>query len=156
MIVKIRKFFEQYIIVTESISEEQLEHQLQLACAALMIEVLYADYSVAQGELETLRKTLQDNFDLNQDEAQNLIQLAREERAEATDYYQFTSLINEFYTQQQKRELVTRLWQMAYADHTVHKFEEHLVRKLADLLHVPHSAFIKSKHAASAKPGTRD
>jgi len=156
MIVKIRQFFEQYIIVTESISEEELEHQLQLACAALMIEVLYADYSVAQSELDILRNALQDNFDLNINEAQNLIQLAEEERAEATDYYQFTSLINEFYTQQQKRELVTRLWEMAYADHTVHKFEEHLVRRLADLLHVPHSAFIKSKHEASAKPGTRD
>jgi uncharacterized tellurite resistance protein B-like protein len=156
MIVKIRRFFEQYIIVTESISEDELEHQLQLACAALMIEVLYADYSVDQSEIDTLRKALQDNFDLKIDEAENLIQLAEEERAQATDYYQFTSLINEFYTQQQKRELVTRLWQMAYADHAVHKFEEHLVRRLADLLHVPHSAFIQSKHRASAKPGTEN
>jgi uncharacterized tellurite resistance protein B-like protein len=156
MIVKIRRFFEQYIIVTESISEDELEHQLQLACAALMIEVLYADYSVDQSEIDTLRKALQENFDLKKEEADKLIQLAEEERAQATDYYQFTSLINEFYTQQQKRELVTRLWQMAYADHTVHKFEEHLVRRLADLLHVPHSAFIQSKHRASSKPGTRD
>ena len=155
MIVKIRRFFEQYIIVTESINEDELEHQLQLACAALMIEVLYADYSVDQSEIDTLRKALQDNFDLKVDEAENLIQLAEEERTQATDYYQFTSLINEFYTQQQKRELVTRLWQMAYADHTVHKFEEHLVRRLADLLHVPHSVFIQSKHRASSKPGVK-
>ena len=156
MIVKIRRFFEQYIIVTDSISEDELEHQLQLACAALMIEVLYADYSVDQSEIDTLRKALQENFDLKKEEADKLIQLAEEERAQATDYYQFTSLINEFYTQQQKRELVTRLWQMAYADHTVHKFEEHLVRRLADLLHVPHSAFMQSKHRASVKPVTRD
>jgi len=156
MIVKIRRFFEQYIIVTDSISEDELEHQLQLACAALMIEVLYADYSVDQSEIDTLRKALQENFDLKKEEADKLIQLAEEERSQATDYYQFTSLINEFYTQQQKRELVTRLWQMAYADHTVHKFEEHLVRRLADLLHVPHSAFMQSKHRASVKPVTRD
>ena len=154
MIVKIKQFFEQYIIVTESISEDELEHQLQLACAALMIEVLYADYSVDEKELNTLRKTLQDNFDLNKEEAENLIQLAQQEATQATDYYQFTSLINEFYTQQQKRELVTRLWQMAYADHTVHKLEEHLVRRLADLLHVPHSAFIQSKHRAASQPGS--
>jgi len=157
MIVKIKQFFEQHIIVTESVSTDALEHQLRLACAALMIEVLYADYSVAQGELDTLRQMLQDSFELEKDEADRLIELAEEERAEATDYYQFTSLINEFYTQQQKRELVTRLWQMAYADHTVHKFEEHLVRRLADLLHVPHSAFIQSKHtAAMQRPGARD
>ena len=156
MIVKIKQFFEQYIIVTESINEDELEHQLQLACAALMIEVLYADYSVDDNELDTLLKTLQDNFDLNKEEAENLVQLAIEERTQATDYYQFTSLINEFYSQQQKRELVTRLWQMAYADHTVHKFEEHLVRRLADLLHVPHSAFMQSKHRAASQPGTRN
>ena len=156
MIVKIKQFFEQYIIVTESISEDELEHQLQLACAALMIEVLYADYSVDEKELNTLRKTLQDNFDLNKEEAENLIQLAQQEATQATDYYQFTSLINEFYTQQQKRELVTRLWQMAYADHTVHMLEEHLVRRLADLLHVPHSAFIQSKHKAASQPRTSD
>lgn len=156
MIVKIKQFFEQHIIVTESVSTDALEHQLRLACAALMIEVLYADYSVAQGELDTLRQMLQDSFELEKDEADRLIELAEEERAEATDYYQFTSLINEFYTQQQKRELVTRLWQIAYADHSVHKFEEHLVRRLADLLHVPHSAFIQSKHTASAKRGTRN
>jgi uncharacterized tellurite resistance protein B-like protein len=156
MIVKIKQFFEQYIIVTESINEDELEHQLQLACAALMIEVLYADYSVDDNELDTLLKTLQDNFDLNKEEAENLVQLAIEERTRATDYYQFTSLINEFYSQQQKRELVTRLWQMAYADRTVHKFEEHLVRRLADLLHVPHSAFMQSKHRAASQPGTRN
>ena len=156
MIVKIKQFFEQYIVVTESISEDELEHQLQLACAALMIEVLYADYSVNQDELDILRKTLQDNFAISSAEAIELIQLAEEERSESTDYYQFTSLINEFYTQQQKRDLVTRLWQMAYADKTVHKFEEHLVRRLADLLHVPHSAFIQSKHLASETPGARD
>ena len=71
---------------------------------------------------------------------------------QATDYYQFTSLINEFYTQQQKRELITRLWHMAYADNRIHKFEEHLVRRLADLLHVPHSAFMQSKHEAATQP----
>jgi len=152
MIIKIKRFFEQHIIVTESISGLEIEHQLQLASAALMIEVLYADYTVEQSELDTLRRVLQDNFDLNQGEADKLIQLAEDERTEATDYYQFTSLINEFYTQEQKRELVTRLWQMAYADQKVHKFEEHLVRRLADLLHVPHSAFIQSKHKAI--PGT--
>jgi uncharacterized tellurite resistance protein B-like protein len=156
MILKIKQFFDQYIVVNDNSNEDDLEHQLKLACAALMIEVLYADYSVDDNELDTLRKVLQDSFDLNKEQTENLIQLADEERAQATDYYQFTSLINEFYTQQQKRELITHLWQIAYADHSVHKLEEHLVRRLADLLHVPHSAFMQSKHVASAKRGTRN
>jgi uncharacterized tellurite resistance protein B-like protein len=151
MIDRIRQFFEQHIIAPDVVSEDELDHQLRLASAALMIEGLHADYSVNQDELDILRDTLQQNFGISQDEALELIQLAKAERTEATDYYQFTSLINEYYTQQQKRDLVTHLWQMAYADRTIHKFEEHLVRRLSDLLHVPHSAFIQSKHKAARK-----
>ena len=152
MIEKIKRFFEEHISINETTSDAEIEHQLQLACAALMLEVLNADYSIKQDELDALRAVLQQAFDLDTTEADQLIELAKEERAEATDYYQFTSLINEFYTQQQKRKLITRLWQMAYADQKVHKFEEHLIRRLAHLLHVPHSAFIHSKHRASKKP----
>ena len=117
-----------------------------------MIEVLHADHAIEKAELDTLHGVLQDSFALSRTEAKNLVRLAEEERRDAHDYYQFTSLINEFYTQKQKRELITRLWQMAYADSTVHKLEEHLVRKLADLLHVPHSAFMQSKHRAAKQP----
>lgn len=151
MIVKIRRFFEQYIVIDESAGEADVEHQLQLACAALMIEILYADHSVQEGEIDTLLAILQEHFGLQRNEAERLMQLAESERIEATDYYQFTSLINLHYTQQQKRELVTRLWQMAFADNKVHKLEEHLVRRLADLLHVPHSAFMRSKHRAARR-----
>ena len=150
MIFKIKQFFEQHFIDAGTVANEDIQSRLQLACAALMIEVLHADHSFEQSELDTLRSVLQDNFDIDETQANELILLAEAERAEATDYYQFTSLINEFYTQQEKRDLVTRLWQMAYADNRIHKFEEHLVRRLADLMHVPHSAFIRSKHKASA------
>ena len=149
MILKIKQFFEQHFIEADAIANEDIESRLQLACAALMIEVLHADHSLEQSELDTLRSVLQDNFDIDEAQANDLILLAEAERAEATDYYQFTSLINEYCTQQEKRDLVTRLWQMAYADNRIHKFEEHLVRRLADLMHVPHSAFIRSKHQAS-------
>ncbi len=152
MIDKIRQFFEQNFVITENIDERTLEHKVQLAASALMIEVLHANYSFGQRELDALRDALQDHFELDPGETETLIQLAHEERVEATDYYQFTSLINQFYTQQQKRELITRLWQMAYVDNRIHELEEHLVRRLADLLHVPHSAFMQSKHAATAQP----
>ena len=152
MIVMIRRFFEEFIVVDDDIVADDIEHRLQLASAALMIEVLHADHAIEQAEFDTLISVLQDSFGLSRAEAKNLVRLAEEERRDAHDYYQFTSLINRFYTQKQKRELITRLWQMAYADRTVHKFEEHLVRRLADLLHVPHSAFMQSKHRAAKQP----
>ena len=149
MILKIKQFFVNNFIETDAVASDNIERRLQLASAALMIEVLHADHSFEQAELDTLRAVLQESFGIDQAKANEMILLAETERAEATDYYQYTSLINEFYTQQQKRDLITRLWQMAYADKKIHKFEEHLVRRLADLMHVPHAAFIQSKHKAS-------
>ena len=147
MIVKIRQFFEQRIII-EADTDDVLEQRLQQACAALMIEIIYADHKVDEEELDILRQVIQHSFGLSIVETDELIELADQERREATDYYQFTALINQHYSQQQKRELVTRLWQLAFANDSVHKLEEHLIRRLADLLHVPHAAFMQSKHQA--------
>ena len=72
----------------------------------------------------------------------------RVDGTDPVDYYQFTTLINSNYTLEQKVSLVDRLWRIAYANETLHKYEEHLVRKIADLLYVPHSAFIAAKLSA--------
>ena len=75
--------------------------------------------------------------------------LAEAERTASTDYFQFTSLINGAYSPEQKIRLIELLWRIAYANESLHRYEEHLVRKVADLLHVPHSAFIAAKHRAA-------
>ena len=85
---------------------------------------------------------------MTDDELEILLKLALEEKHAAIDYHQFTSLINQHYSQEQKIKLIEMLWQLAYADHTIDKFEEHLIRKLAELLHVPHKHFIQAKHSA--------
>jgi uncharacterized tellurite resistance protein B-like protein len=103
------------------------------------------DHKITDDEIVSLKNILRKHFSLQPGEEDELIELAEQQRENATDYYQFTSLINRHYSQQQKRQLVTRLWQLANADDHIDKFEEHLVRKLADLLHVPHAAFIHSK-----------
>jgi uncharacterized tellurite resistance protein B-like protein len=77
-----------------------------------------------------------------------LLEMAEAERVESTDYFQFTSLINGAYAPEQKIELVALLWRVAYANEALHSHEEYLVRKVADLLYVPHGAFIAAKHRA--------
>ena len=68
-------------------------------------------------------------------------------RSSASDYYQFTSLINRRFTQPQKERIVELMWEVAYADAAAHPYEEHLIRKLADLLYVEHHAL----HCAKLK-----
>ncbi len=145
MISKLKEFFNQYLTEnTENIVP--IQHRLQLASAALMVEMLHADDLITDEEEEKLRQLIKQRFDLAATEIEDLIKLAHDEKHEATDYYAFTSLLNTHYTQQQKIKLVEDLWQLAYADNDLDKHEEHLVRRLAELLHVPHKDFIRSKH----------
>ena len=146
MLTQIKAFFEQNLLPGAKDAEEQAQHRLRLAVAALLLEMTRMDDQVRPEECEIVESAIRGHFDLTANETQELIDLAAAERCEATDYFQFTSLINKHYTPQQRVQLIEHLWTVAYADETLHHYEEHLVRKIAQLLHVPHSAFIAAKH----------
>ncbi|MDT8283822.1 MAG: TerB family tellurite resistance protein [Gammaproteobacteria bacterium] len=145
MLTKLQKFFDQYLSQNTQ-AEIPLERRLQMATAALMVEMLHVDEQVTKDEEEKLRELLELRFNLSASEIDSLIDLANNEKHNATDYFQFTSLLNTHYSQQQKIDLVEDLWQLAYADHELDKYEEHLLRRLSELLHVPHQDFIRTKH----------
>ena len=145
MLTKIQQFFQQHLLADDP-DEDDLDSRLQLAAAALMVEIIYADETLTGEEENSLRELLKQRFSLAPREIENLVELAHAEKTSATDYYAFTSLINTHYTQQQKVKLVEDLWRLAYADGELDKFEEHLIRRLADLLHVPHRDFMRTKH----------
>lgn len=146
MLAQIRTFFEQHLIPDRAARAEDEDHRLRLAVAALLLEMTRADDQVSAGECAALEVGIRSHFGLTAAETSELIALAETERREATDYFQFTSLINAHYGPEQRLQIVEQLWRIAYADEALHHYEEHLVRKLAQLLHVPHGAFIAAKH----------
>ena len=82
---------------------------------------------------------------MTQAEAQEILGEAANKQQSANDLYQFTSVVNEHYDNYQKFELLKQLWIVVYADAQVDRYEEHMIRKLSDLLHLPHSQFIRAK-----------
>ncbi len=148
MILRIKQFFETRLIITTELTQVEIEHKLKLTCAMLMLEMIHVDENTDEAEEKVIRRILQQQFYLSKDETEELLELAHEEKLDATSYYKFTSIINENYSQDQKIKLVQQLWEIAYADKVIDRFEEHLVRKLAELLHVPHKHFMRAKHRA--------
>lgn len=144
MLNQIKLFFEQHIALPAP--NQVTEENLHLACAALFVEMMHMDDKTQTEEHDMILKSVTDNFSLSVEEANTLISLATLQRKQATDYYQFTSLINKGFTQEQKVTLIKTLWQIAYADGELDMHEEYMVRKMADLLHVPHLEFIKTKN----------
>jgi len=101
MLTKLQNFFDQYLS-KDTESKIPLERRLQMASAALMVEMLHIDEHVSAEEETKLHLILKQRFELSDDEIDILIDLANVEKREATDYYSFTSQLNEHYTQQQK------------------------------------------------------
>jgi uncharacterized tellurite resistance protein B-like protein len=151
MILRVKQFFESRLLISTTTSQDDIDHKLKLGCAVLMVEMVHADGETHDNEEQKIRQTLQQQFDLSDIETEELLAIAHDEKNSAADYYQFTSLINQHYSQEQKIFLVEQLWEIAYADNKLDKFEEHLVRTLAELLHVPHRHFMQSKHRAENK-----
>ncbi|MCH8263021.1 MAG: TerB family tellurite resistance protein [Proteobacteria bacterium] len=142
MLSAIKNYFEQNILLEE---DGDLDHQLKLATAALLIEMMFQDDQVHDEEIDTVKTALRERFDLTDDECQKLFELAEEEVGDAVDYHQFTSLIAKEFTQAQKIKVIELLWSVAYADSHLDSLEEHMVRKIADLIYVSHKDFIKTK-----------
>jgi uncharacterized tellurite resistance protein B-like protein len=144
MLTQIKRFFDRNLLPGAT-EQGDAEHALRLAVGALLLEVVRLDGEVRAEEREAVETAVLGHFDLSAEEAGALLKLAEDERRDATDYFQFTSLINRHYTPERKIELIERLWSIAYSDATLHPYEEHLVRKIADLLYVAHGDFIAAK-----------
>ena len=144
MISNIKKFFASEI--TDPGGDEK--HQQNLAAASLMVEVMVIDRDISDKELTAIKNIIEDQFNLKNNEIEKLLELAKDEVSEATSLYQFTRLINDHFDQKKKNDLISNLWQIAFADNVLDKHEEAIIRRIADLIHVSHSDFIKTKQAA--------
>jgi uncharacterized tellurite resistance protein B-like protein len=145
MLRALKQFFDQNIVNDRS---TEPEHALRVATAALLVEVVRIDGDRAPQERDVALRAVHEKFGLPQAQADELLQLAEAEMATANDYYQFTSLINQHFSQPQKQRMVELMWQVAYADAELSAHELHLMRKVAGLLHVPDSAYIAAKMRA--------
>lgn len=121
------------------------------ATAALLAEMVRIDREVTPEEQAIAERAVRERFGLSASDATALLRLATEEVQQATDYYQFTSLINQQFSQAEKEQIVETLWEVAYADAELSAHELHLMRKVAGLLHVPDSAYIAAKMRARDK-----
>ncbi len=145
MVTAVIKFFEKHINVSPEEPGEVSGHSLQLATAALLIEMMRADAEASEDERRMVMKTVMVKFHLTEEESNTLLLLAEERIRKATGYYEFTALINKGFTYPQKVTVIEHLWEIAFADASLDKHEEHMVRKIADLIYVEHKEFIDAK-----------
>ena len=139
----------------EAASPSEREHGLRLAAAALLFEVVRADGIVQPEEHTLLRTALRSVFDLTPQEVEELARLAERQSRESISLYEFTRLVDQGLTQDEKKRIVELLWLATFSDAEKHAEEEYVVRKIAGLLHVAHPDFIDAKIRARAASSPR-
>jgi len=151
LLSKISAFFERHLQPAGGVSAPLSHSQKQLAVAALLIEVAMADHVFDAREMVSLQQHLKQKFDITDTQISELIELAKDETAEATSLHQFTTLVHQHCTPQEKFELLVSMWELAFADSELNKYEEYVIRKVADLIYVSHTEFVRAKSVAKAK-----
>jgi uncharacterized tellurite resistance protein B-like protein len=148
MLEALRQLFQARVAQPVQADAAAREHALRLAAAALLFEIVRADATVEEAERTVMRASLQSTFDLTAEETDELVRLAEAQSKSASSLYEFTSLVDAGLDAAQKKRIVELLWLVTFADGRKDAHEEHLVRRIAGLLHVPHPDFIDAKRRA--------
>lgn len=153
MISSIKYFFSQFIDGGIQQSAAEKARSLQIATAVLLLEMMRTDRQIAPEERASIVATLREQFGLEAAQLDQLLELAEEEARQATSYYPFTSLINKHCSRDEKNRIIENLWYVAMCDGHIDAHENHLMRKIADLLYVGHADYIAAKQRARLSAG---
>ncbi|WP_203300399.1 TerB family tellurite resistance protein [Marinobacter sediminum] len=144
MLDQLKKLF----AAPESENQEPDNHQLAVAATALMVQLSRADHNEDERELQTIVDCAVKAHQVTRDEAEAILQDALDHADDATSMYEFTGQINEHLDQHAKQSLLESIWRVAFADGRIDKYEEHLIRRMADLLHLNHREYMQARHRA--------
>ena len=131
------------------------QDELRLAVAALLVEMVRADFDESGLELDRAKALLTERYGLDAPDAERLLDAARREADHTVSLFRFTRLINERLAPADKLALVRMLWEVAYADGRLDKHEDALMHKLADLMYVPPVDLMRLKEMAREKARER-
>ena len=142
MLKKISNIFKKK--VTETPDEESLS-SISKACSSLLIEVALSDKDFDEEEITSMKEILKTTHGISDETINGLVSNAKQTVDESTSLYNYTREVNDNFSYDDKLLLLQSLWDIAYADGNVDKYEEHLIRKISDLIYISHSDFIQVK-----------
>ncbi|MBC7191927.1 TerB family tellurite resistance protein [Marinobacter sp.] len=123
-------------------------HQIAVAATALMVQLARVDSNQDDRELETIVECAVRAHEVTEEEARDILQDALDHADDATSLYEFTGKLNEHLEQSDKQRLLESIWAVALADGRIDRYEEHLIRRIADLLHLNHREYMQARHRA--------
>ncbi|MCY3885723.1 MAG: TerB family tellurite resistance protein [Gammaproteobacteria bacterium] len=151
MLDQIRKIFSSTVKdARKDLDVSDDEEVVPLAAALVLLEVAWADHSLEENELDLIRNSLISLYGINRDKANGVIERAQFERSKTTSMYPFTRQLNDHLDISERKNLLVHLWRLNSFDGSPFHYEEGVIRKTAELLHLRHSEFIQAKLEAKS------
>ncbi len=125
--------------------EEPGPGRIRLATCVVLLEAARADNEFTDAERTHIVEVMQTRFELNNEEAHDLIEEATQLRDDSSDLWRFTHEINKAYPLAEKIAILEESWRIFYSDGTLDGHEDHLAHKLRNLLNLNHPQMIKAK-----------
>lgn len=147
MIAKLKQWFDQ-LGQTQQPEAEQSKEGIKLCCFSLMVITANVDSNFDSSERIVIEQLGRDLFDLDKSTVEEIVHDAEQQAGDSTSLYEFTSLIHEHLSENEKFKLVEGLWRVAYADGQIDKYEEHIIRRVSDLIYLDHARFTEARHLA--------
>lgn len=135
---------------TTIVTKDERDAAIRMATAVLMIDVARADHVFEDSEFVRVLKLMETHFNLTPEQAAGLVNSADEKAEDLVSLHEFTQLLHHNLDEQEKARIIGLLWQIAYADGQLDKYEDSLVLNISDLLHVSRGRVMRLKHDAQA------
>ena len=133
--------------------DDDREAALRMATAVLMLDVARADHVFEESEFDRVLRLIEAHFGLSPEEAAELVNQAGDKVEDLVSVHDLTQLLHEHLTESEKARIIALLWQIAYADGRLDKYEDSLVLKISDLLYVSRGRVMRLKHDAELAAG---
>jgi uncharacterized tellurite resistance protein B-like protein len=139
--------------IPETRNSKSEKRKLEIATCALFVEMAKADGEFTEDERNKIIKVMKETFELEDEYVNDLIELSEQKIKESISLYEFTSIINEKYSNEDKFELIKNLWKLIYIDKTLNMYEDHLVKKIGTMLNLDHKRIIDAKLIVKEEKG---
>ena len=145
MIDVVKRFFNKATPKVNEASSQNTGHDIRVATCALFVEMARIDEKFTEEEMNAILSILKERYGLSPEHADALIAEAERELEKSVDLWQFASLINENYSNEEKIEIIETLWRIVYVDGKMDQYEHYLMNKLQNLLRLSHDQLIAAK-----------
>ena len=125
---------------------EDKEHiNIKNSATILLLSVANADYNIEKEEIKLIKEIIQDFFSIDTKETYKIVEQAIIDFKKSTSFFEYAQILNEHFTYQDKVDFIFCIFELAYVDKELHFMEQHLIKKISDILTVEHKDLIKTK-----------